>query len=116
MHLKRQMSFMKSLMYMFCGIFATATVQATGTVDFLKIDNDVLLFTTTTPKADPALPCVDVAAAQQWAVSLTTDEGQGIYAMLLMAVANNQSIVVDSALDCAAVEGIERPNSVSISS
>jgi hypothetical protein len=88
--------------------------QATGTVDLLKIDNNVLLFSTTETKSDSVLTCVSDDNTQNWAVSLQTDEGQGIYALLLAAVSNNQSITVESAEDCGALDGTERASSVAI--
>jgi len=87
--------------------------QAAGTVDFLKIDKDIVLFSTTETKASSPT-CVATENADNWAVSLKSESGRAIYSLIVTAMAKELALDVDSAGDCADAEGLERASGVNL--
>jgi hypothetical protein len=95
-------------------LVASLRLNAAGTVDFLEVNNDLVLFSTTEIKATASPACVTSDNADLWSVSLATKAGSAIYSMILTAMANGESmgLVVQSANDCNVRDGIERADTV----
>lgn len=95
-------------------VLLSNSVAAKGRVTNLTIENNILVFTSdyALSNLDPA--CVADPSLSQWAVSLASSRGQSIYALLLTAVANDLPVAIQSAYDCADLQGVERPESISI--
>jgi len=93
----------------------TFNANAAGKVDFLNVRGDTLFFGTDEVKTGDILECTYAESNNRWAVSLSTNSGQGIYSLLLTATANNLAVSVVSAGDCNDAPGMERPLSVVLS-
>lgn len=89
--------------------------NATGSVDFLEVDDDVVLFSLSSAKQQTSPDCVSPATANLWSVSLASDSGRAIYSLMLTGMAKgNMDVNVQSAGDCAVREGIERASKVNL--
>jgi hypothetical protein len=97
-------------------LLATCGLHAAGTVDFLEVDNDVVLFSTTEAKVATSPACVDSENANMWTVSLASDSGRAIYSLILTAMAKGEGLGlnIESAQDCAVSNGVERAGRVNI--
>lgn len=104
---------MQKLIYALPALIMGAT-QAAGTIDQLKIDDDVVLFSTTEAKTHTLPACVSDEHAKLWSVSLQTDSGKAMYALILNAMSQGSGLTVDSAADCANRNGVERAKGVDI--
>ena len=92
---------------------AMGSACVAGTVDYLEIENDVVLFSTSDSKTStPA--CVDAASSDLWSVSLSSDSGRAMYSMILTAMAKpgELGLQVQTADDCAVSAGVERAGNV----
>lgn len=96
----------------------TGLVNAAGSVDFLEVDNDVVLFTTTEAKTGTRPACMSMDNDALWSVSLTSESGRAMYSLILTAMAKGESVglAIESAGDCANADGIERASKVSLTS
>jgi len=90
--------------------------KAAGTVDFLEVDNDVVLFSTSAEKTAASPACVTSETSNLWAVSLVSDSGRAIYSLILTAMAKGEGLGlnIESAQDCAVSNGVERAGRVNI--
>ncbi len=88
--------------------------QAAGTVDYLKIDKDVVLFSTTETNSAASPACVANENTGIWSASLRSESGRAMYALLTTAVAKNMDVVVTSANDCADADEFERAEAVDL--
>lgn len=87
---------------------------ADGTLTSLKVDSDVVYFSTNETKANSSPGCMVADNGEQWSVSLNSETGRAIYGLLVTATAVNRNITVQSANDCADVEGFERAQSITL--
>jgi hypothetical protein len=92
-----------------------STANASGTVDYLKVDEDVVYFSTTDTKTTVSPSCMVVDNADLWALSLTSGTGRAVYSLIITAIAKDAAIEVESAGDCADAQGFKRPSSLAIS-
>jgi hypothetical protein len=104
---------MQKLIFFIPFLFASAA-QAVGTVDFLKIDKDMVLFSTTVAKTNASPTCVTTDNADIWAVSLKSESGRAMYSLIVTAMAKDLGLDVESANDCADAEGVERAGGVNM--
>lgn len=88
---------------------------AAAKVNYLKVEGEVLVFSTNDTKEVSGLNCVNTETKSQWSLSLRTQNGQSSYTMLLTAVANDLAIEVTTAGDCKNTFGIERASLISLS-
>lgn len=88
--------------------------QAAGTVDYLKIDKDVVLFSTTETNSAASPTCVANENTGIWSASLRSESGRAMYALLTTAVAKNMDVEVTSANDCADADEFERAEAVDL--
>jgi hypothetical protein len=95
-------------------LLVVTSSHSAGTVDFLKIDKDIVLFSTTEVKTDASPTCVNAGNADKWAVSLKSESGRAIYSLLVTAMAKDLGLDVESANDCADAEGLERASGVNM--
>lgn len=97
-------------------LLASSFTQASGMVDYLEVDNNVVLFSTTETKAHAALSCVTDDNADLWSVSLATDSGRAMYSLILTAMAKGDELglSVSTANDCGVITGIERADNVAL--
>ncbi len=89
--------------------------QAAGTIDFLEVDNDVVLFSTTDTKtSSPA--CVTSEYSDLWSVSLASDSGRAIYSLILTSMAKGDGVAlnIESGQNCADRDGVERAAKVNL--
>lgn len=89
--------------------------QAAGTIDFLEVDNDVVLFSTTDTKtSSPA--CVTSEYSDLWSVSLASDSGRAIYSLILTSMAKGDGVAlnIESGQNCADRNGVERAAKVNL--
>ncbi|MCV2883402.1 hypothetical protein OE749_01655 [Aestuariibacter sp. AA17] len=84
-------------------------------ISSVEIKDQFLLFTTGTPKSHSLPQCVTPDNEQAWAIAINTNTGKNIYALVVMAANTGKKVRVESALDCADVEGVERPLRVRLS-
>ncbi|MGJ8682177.1 hypothetical protein [Paraglaciecola sp.] len=101
-----------------CFLLSIVAFQAfsSGTIDFLEVDNDVVLFSTTQAKTHTLPSCVTAENANLWSVSLATESGRATYSLILTAMAkgDNVGLSIQSADDCGVKNGLERALNVSI--
>lgn len=98
---------MKKWILTLVAVFSGVT-QAAGTVDFLEVDNDVVLFSTSEVKATNSPACVTAENANKWSISLATQSGRANYTMLVTALSMGIEVNVETAGDCADMAGLER--------
>ncbi|MDF2176849.1 hypothetical protein P2G88_01110 [Aliiglaciecola sp. CAU 1673] len=100
------------------GVFALsvycAACQAGGQVNYLNIQGNTVVFSTDESKLPPSPACVVSAQQDKWAVSLQSEAGRAVYALLITALSGKLPIDVTSAQDCADADGIERPETLSL--
>lgn len=85
-----------------------------GQIQSLDVSEDVVLFSLSEEKTGSLPSCIQSGNEQMWALGLATHTDRAIYALLMTALANKSAISVESAGDCAAKEGVERPASISL--
>jgi len=89
-------------------IFVCGVTQAAGTVDYLEVNNGVVVFATTEAKTVASPVCVLTEQATKWSISLDTQSGRASYSMLVTAMSMGIPIKVESANDCAVLTGVEQ--------
>lgn len=107
---------MKTSLLAFTFFSASFGLQAAGTVDFLEVDNDVVLFSTSETKIGTSPACMASDNANLWSVSLASNSGRAIYSLILTAMAkdDNVGLNIQSAQDCADKTGLERASKVNL--
>lgn len=95
-------------------VLFSSTSFAASKINFMKVDSDMVFFSTEGGKSGSRPSCAVSSTNNQWAVSLKTESGRGIYSLLVMAMASKLYINIESAQDCGDFEGVERPKSVSL--
>ncbi|WP_448566710.1 hypothetical protein [Thalassotalea ganghwensis] len=88
----------------FASIFVSAEAQLTS----LKVESDVVYFTTAEAKSGTRPSCMASENSELWSLSLTTATGKAIYPLLVAASTDRRPITVHSANDCSDAEGFER--------
>lgn len=104
--------------YLFClavSLCITAPVFAAAKINYLNINESILTFSTHQAKPTVKPNCVVATSEHLWAVSLNTQHGKNLYAMLLTAIASDLNIMIETTGDCNAVFGIERPKAITFS-
>ncbi len=89
---------------------------AAGTLDYLEVDNDVVLFSTTQPKSASSPSCMTQINSNLWSASLSSDSGRAIYSLILTSMVKGEGVglSIESAQDCNAQEGVERAAKVKL--
>lgn len=87
-------------------------VFAAGKVNYLDINQGIVMFSTDESKTVTSPSCVITANSSKWALSLNSENGRAIYSMLMTAMAIDMPIGVETAADCDGAEGYERPGRV----
>jgi hypothetical protein len=103
---------MKSLLLALAFFTASFGLQAAGKVDFLEVQNSMVSFSTTQEKTATGPICVGIDNANIWTLSLVSPSDRANYAMLLTALSTGILINVESAGDCAYMQGAERAKRV----
>lgn len=87
-----------------------------GTVNFLEVDKDIVLFSTSDTKIAASPACMTEENSELWSISLASDSGRAIYSLILTAMATNDGMAlsVESANDCGVMEGVERAEKVNL--
>ncbi len=88
-----------------------------GSVEYLEVDNNVVLFSTSEPKSGARPTCVNIAnSGDLWAISLATESGRAVYSLILTAMAkgNTAALNIESANNCQDKDGIESASKVSV--
>ncbi|MCV2883401.1 hypothetical protein OE749_01650 [Aestuariibacter sp. AA17] len=85
-----------------------------GSLTTLDVQENVVFFETSETKAT-SLSCVSADNAALYSLSLTSDSGKAMYAMLMTAMASGKAIEVTSAGDCGVVDKVERAASIKFS-
>lgn len=101
---------------MLMSLILAGSAQAAGTIDYLEVDNDVVLFSTTEAKSAASPACVSADKADLWSASLSSDSGRAIYSLILTTMAKGEGVglSITSAQDCAGKIGVERASNVSL--
>jgi hypothetical protein len=89
-------------------------VYAEGTITSLKIDSEIVYFSTSQGKTGTPPICMAAENADKWTISLNTASGKATYALLVAAVTQNRNISVVSGNDCADQTGFERAQSIAL--
>jgi hypothetical protein len=107
---------MRAFFLAFAFLSTSFGINASGTVDFLEVDNDVVLFSTSAAKAAASPACVAPETSSLWTVSLTSDSGRAIYSLILTSMAKGDGVAlnIESAQDCTDKSGFERASKVSL--
>ncbi|MGJ8682189.1 hypothetical protein [Paraglaciecola sp.] len=77
-----------------CFLLSFVTFQAfsSGTIDFLEVDNDVVLFSTTQAKTHTLPSFVPAENANLWSIPLTTESGRVTYSLILTVMAKDDCL------------------------
>lgn len=104
---------MKYLYLCFISLF-TSVAHAAGVINFLELENDVVLFSTAEDKTSyPA--CVNNDQTQLWSLSLSTDMGRAAYSLILTSMAKGDiALSIESAQDCGVLDGVERAQKITL--
>lgn len=105
---------MIKLLLFIISILTSSLSFAAAKVDFLAIEKDLVVFSIDEAKDSTIPSCVAEVNRALWAVSLRTQQGRSIYAMLLTAMANDIKVIAFSAGDCQDGSAIERVQSVGL--
>jgi hypothetical protein len=100
---------MKYFLFTLSFSLLSSPVWAAGSLNYLDVNQGVVYFSTEQAKIATSPTCVDAAQAEKWALSLESDNGRAMYSMLMTAMATRMKIGVETASDCNAVTGFERP-------
>jgi hypothetical protein len=95
-------------------ILSTNVKAADNKITNIKVDGDIVRFSTSQAKVHTLPNCVAANNAQQWTLSLTSAAGKASYTLLVAAMTDNRSVVVTSANDCADSTGYERAQSIEV--
>lgn len=95
-------------------LMASTNSFAEGNLTSLKVDSDVVYFSTNEEKPTTSPSCMQAENNNKWSISLNTATGKAIYALLVTASADNRKITVESANDCADYAGFERAKSAEL--
>ncbi|MCV2883404.1 hypothetical protein OE749_01665 [Aestuariibacter sp. AA17] len=85
-----------------------------GSLTTLDVQENVVFFETSETKAT-SLSCVSSDNAALYSLSLNSDSGKAMYAMLMTAMSSGKAIEVISAGDCGIVDKVERAASIKFS-
>lgn len=98
------------------GILALSSLNchASGAISSLKVDSDVVYFSTSEAKNTASPACMNNDNAAEWTLSLNTATGKAAYSLLVTALASNRNVSIESAGDCDAAANFERAKGVSI--
>lgn len=91
--------FMKKILSALLMLQASFVFAGTGSgqvTHIMVIENDAVIFSVEQHLDKPACSTV----RDDWAVSLTTETGKAMYALLLSAAAQNQSVEINGKNDC----------------
>lgn len=94
---------------------ASQPLWANNSIEELSVNGELVTFTTSQSKVSSNPACVTSPNEELWSVSLSHNVGRAMYAMLVAASNNKQSITVTSAGDCADAQGIERVAAIKVS-
>jgi len=96
-------------------IFLLFCTQVHAGVEKLKVENEIVYFTT--PNKNPTLTpsCVNSDNVLKWAFSLNSINGRHLFRAVLMAQSSNKKVDIISANDCNDVAGYERPKAIKTS-
>jgi hypothetical protein len=104
-----------ALPVLFAAIFYSGcAIASDNKITNIKVDGDTVHFSTSQAKVHTLPNCVATGNAQQWTLSLTSAAGKASYTLLVAAMADNRSISVTSANDCADSTGYERAQSIEV--
>lgn len=97
-------------------ILSSFIASGAGSVSYLEVEEDVVLFSLTNGKTDSVHACAEAANQDLWSLSLSSDSGRAMYSLLLTSMADveNIALTVESAGDCAITTGIERASKVQL--
>lgn len=104
---------MKKIILIVLCVFLSQSVMAAMQLTDIKIEDDVLYFTTS-ENASVIASCVLTDNKGKWAFNMQSVHGKGMYLALMTAAASGQKISVTSANDCNDKYGFERPLSVKV--
>lgn len=88
---------------------------ANGELQSLKVDGNIVLFSLSGGKEMTSPDCVQSGNENLWSLSLDSASGKAMYSLLVAASAGENTITPSSALDCEAINGVERVRSLSSS-
>jgi hypothetical protein len=91
-----------------------SAIASDNKITNIKVDGDIVHFSTSQAKVHTLPNCVATGNAQQWTLSLTSAAGKASYTLLVAAMTDNRSVVVTSANDCADTTGYERAQSIEV--
>ena len=107
---------MRAFFLAFAFLSTSFGINASGSINFLEVDNDVVLFSTSEAKVATSPACVAQENSNLWTVPLASDSGRAIYSLILTSIAKGEGVAlnIESAQDCADKTGIERASKVSL--
>ncbi|MBE0370360.1 hypothetical protein [Pseudoalteromonas aurantia] len=81
---------------------------AASTVSQLTVEGEVATFTLSEPKTHTVPSCVTAERTNQWAINLSSLQGQAMYSLLVTAVSKEQLVSVHSTMRCESLAGVEQ--------
>lgn len=99
-----------------CTLMLPFLASASGAIDFLEVDDNVVLFSSSEAKTTSSPACVLTENANLWSISLASDSGRAMYSLILtsMAKGSGMQVAVESAQDCSVSSGYERAGKVNL--
>ena len=88
---------------------ASFNLYASAKVSFLSVKNDVVYFSIAADKEQTSPGCVAAENSDLWGVSLLETTGRAMYSIIVTAMAADHEISIETANDCEASAGFERP-------
>lgn len=96
----------------FLAITMSSNLFAKGAVDFVEINKDIVVFSTTAEKTAVSPACVVPETSSQWTINLNSQSGRATYTMLITAMSTGNKVNIETAGDCGLIPGIERAKRV----
>ncbi|RZF98653.1 hypothetical protein EXT48_21595 [Pseudoalteromonas sp. CO348] len=89
----------------------TSTAAHAGMVNQVEVKNNTVLFSTES-MTDSTLSCASNINKKLRGFSLNTHDGRAMYSLIVAALSKNYAVDVQSALDCADTQDVERIQSL----
>ena len=105
---------MKLLLILALLLGCSMPLLANNTITSLKVENNIVYFTTAESKQHSLPGCVGAEQQQIWSLLKDGSGGKTSYNLLLLAASMNIAVAVESAGDCAASAGIEQARSITL--
>ena len=88
--------------------FLLSSQTLAGQIEYLAVEDNHIVFVVSQSKPEAPPDCVLQESSELWSMSLSNSKGKASHSLLVTAAAEGLNIEVESAGDCADINGVER--------